>query len=122
MRICFVLLAAVVLTACAAMALEPHDNGWRIAIPTREIDVQAIVIGHGALCDCHHTLWHGGSVKVEASCKAVQVGDIAYLYSTEGDTLVLECVQITSIPDECIDHDGDVLVVDGDLLYRYIIL
>lgn len=65
------------------------------------------------------TLWQGGTVTTDADLSNVQVGDFAHIYTTEGEHLVLECIDIRQGFALLMEPQGDVLVVNGRWVYRF---
>lgn len=92
----------------------------KLRIPARDIYADVYIRDHDEDCDCTTPLWHGGKVTVKADLSAVQLYDMATLTSLSGEYMVLECVSITGIPAWLQKTDGDVLVVNGRLVYRFI--
>lgn len=64
------------------------------------------------------SLWNGGKVITKADMSAVQVGDMAQLYTVEGEHLVLECVDIRKGWAWSVEPQGDVIVINGRWVYR----
>lgn len=63
------------------------------------------------------SLWNGGRVTTNTNMSDVKLGDMAEVYTVEGEHIVLECISIRiAWP---IDPRGDVLVVDGGWVYRF---
>lgn len=92
----------------------------KLRIPAHDIYVDVYIRDHDEDCDCTTPLWHGGKVTVKADLSAVQLYDMATLTSLSGEYMVLECVSITGIPAWLQKTDGDVLVVNDRLVYRFI--
>lgn len=89
-----------------------------IRIPARGIYAEVYTTDHGPDCGCCGALWNGGTVTVTADLSSVQVGDMAEIYTVEGEHLVLECIAIRSGPAWLMEPQGDVLVVNGRWVYR----
>lgn len=98
-------------------ARERHVWG-HIRIPARGIYAEVYTTDHGPDCGCTPSLWNGGKVTTKADLSSVQLGDMADIYTVEGEHLVLECISITGVPSWLQKTDGDVLVVNGRLVYR----
>ena len=92
----------------------------KLRIPAHDIYVDVYIRDHDEDCDCTTPLWHGGKVTVKADLSAVQLYDMATLTSLSGEYMVLECVSITGIPAWLQKTDGDVLVVNDRLVYRFV--
>ena len=92
----------------------------KLRIPAHDIYADVYIRDHDEDCDCTTPLWHGGKVTVKADLSAVQLYDMATLTSLSGEYMVLECVSITGIPAWLQKTDGDVLVVNDRLVYRFI--
>ena len=92
----------------------------KLRIPAHDIYVDVYSRDHDEDCDCTTPLWHGGKVTVKADLSAVQLYDMATLTSLSGEYMVLECVSITGIPAWLQKTDGDVLVVNDRLVYRFV--
>ena len=92
----------------------------KLRIRTRGIYADVYIRDHDQDCDCTTPLWHGGRVTVKEDLSTVQLYDMAELTSLTGEHYVLECVSITGIPAWLQKTDGDVLVINGWLVYRFI--
>lgn len=99
----------------------------RISIPERGIWAE-FMTADMPVCDCCPALWNGGVATTAADLSSVQVWDVADLRTLDGGHLVLECVEI--LP--CIRvgrwligwrgiirTEGDVLLVSGNSVYRF---
>jgi len=64
------------------------------------------------------SLWHGGRVTTKTDLSGVKLGDIAEVYTVEGEHLVLECVGIRKGWAWSVEPQGDVIVINGRWLYR----
>lgn len=64
-------------------------------------------------------LWGGGKVTTDADLSQVQVGDMAHLYTVEGEHLVLECVRIRKGLGWFEKPQGDVIVINQKWVYRF---
>lgn len=85
-----------------------RERGIAASLYTKEEDV----------LDGMSVLWGGGMVTTDADLSEVQVGDMAHLYTVEGEHLVLECIEIRK---GCVWWDkpkGDVIVIDGKWVCR----
>ena len=92
----------------------------KLRIRARDIYADVYIRGHDQGCDCTTPLWHGGKVTVKDDLSAVKPYDMAELTSLTGEHYVLECVSITGVPSWLQNVDGDVLVINGWLVYRFI--
>lgn len=114
----FLVIAMAVLANMDALVPEGYVAG-RMRIPARGITAE--IYTHAAEpVDGVSSLWHDGKVTVKEDLSAVKVGDMADIYTVEGEHLVLECVSITGVPSWLQKTDGDVLVVNGRWVYRFI--
>lgn len=99
-----------------------------ILIPAADIRAEVMTASHGSDCGCCGMLWQGGIVTTTADLSAVQLYDTACLITVDGDSMALECVEITP----CLRvgrwligwrgvilPEGDVLVVSGGRVYRW---
>ena len=99
--------------------IVPQYYVWgRIRIPAHGIYAEVYTAERGD--DCIPTLWNGGKVTVKADLSEVQLYDTAELIGLDGEHYVLECVSITGVPSWLQKVDGDVLVINGWLVYRFI--
>lgn len=113
----------IVLLPMIVLPLLPAREQYvwgRIRIPARGIRAEVYTAEHGDDCGCTSSLWHGGKVTVKADLSSVQLYDTAELTGLDGKHYVLECVSITGIPAWLQKTDGDVLVVNGRWVYRFI--
>lgn len=92
----------------------------KLRIRSRDIYADVYIRNHDQTCDCTTPLWHGGTVTIKDDLSAVQLYDMAELTSLTGEHYVMECVSITGVPAWLQQADGDVLVVNGWLVYRFI--
>ena len=101
----------------------------RIRIPAAGIHAEVLTASHGPDCGCCAPLWQGGIASTTADLSSVQVDDTAELLLLDGSRLVLECAEI--VP--CIrignaligwrgviEAQGDVLLVCGGRVYRFV--
>ena len=92
----------------------------KLRIRTRGIYADVYIRDHDQDCDCTTPMWHGGRVTVKEDLSTVQLYDMAELTSLTGEHYVLELVSVTGIPAWMQKVDGDVLVVNGLYVYRFI--
>lgn len=86
-----------------------RDRGIAASLYTKEEDV----------LDGMSVLWGGGKVTTDADLSGVQVGDMAHLYTVEGEHLVLECVRIRKGLGWFDKPQGDVIVINQKWVYRF---
>lgn len=100
--------------------LHPHEQyvAGRIRIPVRGISAE-VYIRQPEPIDGMSSLWNGGKVTTKADLSNVQVGDMADIYTVEGEHLVLECISIRKGLGWLVKPEGDVLVINGGLVFRF---
>lgn len=86
-----------------------RERGIAASLYTKEEDV----------LDGMSVLWGGGKVTTDADLSEVQVGDMAHLYTVEGEHLVLECVDIRKSWGWFMKPQGDVIVINQKWVYRF---
>ena len=86
-----------------------RERGIAASLYTKEEDV----------LDGMSVLWGGGKVTTDADLSQVQVGDMAHLYTVEGEHLVLECVTIRHGWGWFDKPQGDVIVINNRYVYRF---
>ena len=86
-----------------------RERGIAASLYTKEEDV----------LDGMSVLWGGGKVTTDADLSEVQVGDMAHLYTVEGEHLVLECVRIRKGLGWFEKPQGDVIVINQKWVYRF---
>ena len=86
-----------------------RERGIAASLYTKEEDV----------LDGMSVLWGGGKVTTDADLSEVQVGDMAHLYTVEGEHLVLECVRIRKGWGWIDKPQGDVIVINQKWVYRF---
>lgn len=119
--IALIALAMLLIVAVMLYQAAPEQYVWgRICIPARGIYAEVYTTEHGSDCGCTSPLWHGGKVTVKADLSDVQLYDMAELTGLDGEHYVLECVSVSGVPAWMQKTDGDVLVVNGWLVYRFI--
>ena len=85
-----------------------RERGIAASLYTKEEDV----------LDGMSVLWGGGKVTTDADLSEVQVGDMAHLYTVEGEHLVLECIEIRKGWGWLDKPQGDVIIINGRWMYR----
>lgn len=98
---------------------EGHLYG-SLSIPARGIIVEVYTTDHAPDCGCTPTLWNGGKVTADADLSAVEIGDMADMRSLDGEHYVLECIDIRQGLALLMEPQGDVLVVNGRWVYRFV--
>lgn len=115
------LVIAIIFAAAWFTRDNPFDRSLYVAgrlyIRERGISAEVYTRQEEPL-DGMSSLWSGGKVITKADMSAVQVGDMAELYTVEGEHLVLECVDIRKGWAWRIEPQGDVIVINGKWLYR----
>lgn len=86
-----------------------RERGIAASLYTKEEDV----------LDGMSVLWGGGKVTTDADLSGVQVGDMAHLYTVEGEHLVMECIGIRKGWEWFTKPQGDVLVINDRYVYRF---
>lgn len=128
--VALLLLFAVAMTVPILLDAQPslHLTG-HILIPAADIRAEVMTASHGPACGCCGVLWQGGIVTTTADLSTVQLYDTACLITVDGDSMALECVEITPCLrvgrwligwQGVIRPEGDVLVVSGSRVYRLI--
>ena len=110
-------LAALVVLPFLSAPHELHAAG-SIRIPARGISAEVYTYQQEPL-DGMSVLWGGGKVTTDADLSQVQVGDMAHLYTVEGEHLVLECVRIRKGLGWFEKPQGDVIVINQKWVYRF---
>lgn len=90
----------------------------RMYIRTRGISAE-IYTHEAEPIDGMSSMWNGGKVTTNADLSTVQLGDMAEIYTVEGEHLVLECIDIRKGLWWLRKPRGDVLVVNGRWVYRF---
>ena len=108
-----------VLISIMAYALQPTPQyvAGRLYIRSRGISAE-VYTRHKEPMDGMSSIWSGGRVSTKADLSAVQVGDMAELYTVEGEHLVLECIEIRKGWGWWEKPEGDVIVIDGKWVCR----
>lgn len=121
--ILWVLVFAIIIGAAWVTRNDPFDRALYVAgrLYIRQRGICAEVYTHRREpLDGMSSLWNGGKVITKEDLSTVQIGDMADIYTVEGEHLVLECVSITGVPAWLQKTAGDVLVVNGRWVYRFI--
>lgn len=113
-----ILLLPLIVLPILSAPHELHVAG-SIRFPARGIEAEVYTQAHGPDCGCASTLWHGGIVTTDADLSNVQVGDMAHLYTVEGEHFVLECVRIRKGLGWFEKPQGDVIIVNQKWVYRF---
>ena len=102
-----------------ATIAAPNEQG-SIRIPNAGVDASLSLV-HYDPC-CYMGLWNGGTIIDDAHIfGAVKVDDWAEIDMPECH-LVLECVEIKHTFGWLVKPEGDVLIVSGNKVYRFVIL
>ena len=117
MKKMIVLIIIGVLLAASCFRAPPQYVAGRIYIRSRGISAEVYTHQQEPL-DGMSSLWNGGRVSTKADLSAVQVGDMAELYTVEGEHLVLECIEIRKGLWWLQKPQGDVIVIDGKWVCR----
>lgn len=122
LTIFLVMLLVVILSVLANIdSILPRQYVYgKLRIRARDIYADVYIRDHDQDCDCTTPLWHGGRVTVKEDLSTVQLYDMAELTSLTGEHYVLELVSVTGVPAWLQKVDGDVLVVNGLYVYRFI--
>lgn len=119
--IIWVMVFAVIVAAAWFTREDPFNRALYVAgrlyIRERGISAEVYTRQEEPL-DGMSSLWNGGQVITREDLSTVQVGDMAELYTVEGEHLVLECVDIRKGWARRIEPQGDVIVINGKWLYR----
>lgn len=116
--IIWVMVIAVIVGAAWLTRDVPKYVAGRMYIRERGISASLYTKEEDVL-DGMSVLWGGGKVTTDADLSGVQVGDMAHLYTMEGEHLVLECVTIRRGWGWLDKPQGDVLVVNNKYVYRF---
>lgn len=65
------------------------------------------------------SLWHGGRVTTKTDLSGVKLGDMAEVYTVEGEHLVLECIGISRGWAWYDPLHGDIVITHGKWEYRF---
>lgn len=115
-----ILIALVIMLMVSVVMYRPPPEKYvagRLYIRERGISAEVYTRQEEPL-DGMSSLWNGGKVTTKADMSAVQEGDMAELYTVEGEHLVLECVDIRKSWAWRIEPQGDVIVINGRWMYR----
>lgn len=116
-----ILIALALLLMAAVMLYKPPPEQYvagRMYIRARGISAEIYTRQEDPL-DGMSSLWNGGKVTTHADLSTVQLGDMADIYTVEGERLVLECIGIRKGLALLMEPQGDVLVVNGRWVYRF---
>lgn len=103
-----------------ATIAAPNEQG-RIKIPNAGVDASLSLAHYDCGC-CYMGLWNGGYIIGDTQMfESVKVGDWADIRMPECH-LVLECVEIKHTIGQLEKPDGDVLIICGLKVYRFIML
>ena len=116
-KIIILFLCLAVLLVLPLLSPRTQYVAGRIRIPARGIEASVYTIEAEPI-DGMSVLWGGGKVTTDADLPEVQVGDMAHLYTVEGEHLVLECVTIRRGWGWLEEPQGDVIIINGRWVYR----
>ena len=116
----FLFILIILLLPMIVLPLLPREQyvAGRIRIPARDIE-DSVYTSEAEPIDGMSVLWGGGKVTTDADLSQVQVGDMAHLYTVEGEHLVLECVRIRKGLGWFEKPQGDVIVINQKWVYRF---
>lgn len=123
MRKIIIIIPIVLIVVLCALLFFPSYEGYvygRIRVPAADIYAEVFTVSNGPNCGCVSSLWNGGKAIAKADLTGLMIGDMVDLRSLEGEHLVLECIGISRLPMQLLRANGDVLIDDGNLVYRFI--
>ena len=114
-----VMLAVLIAFVFLYTAVTPHELyvAGHLYIRERGISAEVYTRQKDPL-DGMSSLWNGGEVITRENLSTVQLGDMAEIYTVEGEHLVLECVGIRKGWAWRVKPQGDVIVINGRWMYR----
>lgn len=120
-----VIIWVLVIATIFAMAWFSRDNPFdralyvagRLYIHEKGISAEVYTRQEEPI-DGMSSMWNGGKVTTNADLSTVQLGDMAEIYTVEGEHLVLECVDIRKGWAWSVEPQGDVIVINGRWVYR----
>ena len=119
--IIWVMVIAVIIAAAWFTVEKPFDRtlyvAGRLYIRQRGISAEIYTRQEDPM-DGMSSLWNGGEVITRESLSTVQLGDMAEIYTVEGEHLVLECVDIRKGWAWRVEPQGDVIIINGRWMYR----
>lgn len=119
--IIWVMVIAVIIAAAWLAVEKPFDRALYVAgrlyIRQRGISAEIYTRKEDPM-DGMSSLWNGGEVITRESLSTVQLGDMAEIYTVEGEHLVLECVDIRKGWAWRVKPQGDVIIINGRWMYR----
>ena len=114
----FILIILLPLIVLPLLSPRAQYVAGRIRIPARGISAEVYTYQQEPL-DGMSSLWNGGKVTTKQDLSSVQVGDMAHLYTMEGEHLVLECVDIRKGWGLFAKPQGDVIIINQKWVYRF---
>ena len=116
----FLFILIILLPMIVLPLLSPREQyvAGRIRIPARGISAEVYTYQQEPL-DGMSSLWNGGKVTTKQDLSSVQVGDMAHLYTMEGEHLVLECVDIRKGWGLFAKPQWDVIIINQKWVYRF---
>lgn len=119
--IIWVMVIAVIVAAAWLAVEKPYDRALYVAgrlyIRQRGISAEIYTRQEDPM-DGMSSLWNGGEVITRENLSTVQLGDMAEIYTVEGEHLVLECVDIRKGWAWRVKPQGDVIIINGRWMYR----
>ena len=119
--IIWVMVIAVIVAAAWLAVEKPFDRALYVAgrlyIRQRGISAEIYTRQEDPM-DGMSSLWNGGEVITRENLSTVQLGDMAEIYTVEGEHLVLECVDIHKGWAWRVKPQGDVIIINGRWMYR----
>lgn len=119
--IIWVMVIAVIVAAAWLAVEKPFDRALDVAgrlyIRQRGISAEIYTRQEDPM-DGMSSLWNGGEVITRENLSTVQLGDMAEIYTVEGEHLVLECVDIRKGWAWRVKPQGDVIIINGRWMYR----
>lgn len=131
-KILFIILLVLLLVVCALA--PPNRDQYtigRIYIQSANVSAELTTSSLRSDCGCCGILWNGGVVTAKTNLSNVRLYDMAKLTTIEPSRIVLECVEITPCirfgnwlisSNGIVQPNGDLLVVSGCIVYRFIML
>ena len=119
--IIWVMVIAVIVAAAWLAVEKPYNRALYVAgrlyIRQRGISAEIYTRQEDPM-DGMSSLWNGGEVITRENLSTVQLGDMAEIYTVEGEHLVLECVGISKGWAWHVKPQGDMIVINGRWMYR----
>lgn len=120
--IIWMMVFAVIVAAAWFTREDPFGRALYVAgrLYIRERGISAEIYTHQEdPLDGMSSLWNGGEVITKEDLSTVQLGDMAEIYTVEGEHLVLECVDIRKGWGLFAKPQGDVIIINQKWVYRF---